>query len=148
MKLNDALFELMFNVRNTTINKIKLLHPELSPMHLKSLKIINKTSECTGQKMAEMMGRDKAQINRLVKDLVDKSFLYKTENPRDKRSQLLNLTEKGNKIINSFKSVENEIHQALTQDVTKEELEKFINIAQKLNSSLQASKSEKLSQSK
>ncbi|QPG04837.1 MarR family transcriptional regulator [Salinimonas marina] len=138
MKLNDALFELMFAVRSTTLSKIKSLHPELSPMHFKALKLTTKISECTGQKVAEKMGRDKAQINRLLKELVEKGLLYKTENANDKRSQLLNLTDDGKKIIASFEKVENEINQLLVKDITSDELATFIHISEKLKTSLEA----------
>lgn len=138
MKLNDALFELMFAVRSTTLSKTKSLHPELSPMHFKALTLITKIPECTGQKIAAKMGRDKAQINRLLKELVGKGLLYKTENANDKRSQLLELTGEGKKIMVSFKKVESEIHQLLIKDITSEELESFLRISEKLKASLEA----------
>lgn len=137
MKLNDALFDLMHTVRNTMMKKLKELHPDLSPMHFKSLKVITKVSGCTGQKLAERMGRDKAQINRLLKELVNRNLVIKTENENDKRSQYLALTAHGEKIMSAFKKVESDVFNALVKDVTQSELEQFIQLSKKLKNNLQ-----------
>ncbi|MGJ8681727.1 MarR family winged helix-turn-helix transcriptional regulator [Paraglaciecola sp.] len=136
MKLNDVLFELMHTVRNTMMLKLKSLHPELSPMHFKSLKVITKVPECTGQKLAERMGRDKAQINRLLKELVTSGLITKTENKKDKRSQLLELTTGGLEIMAGYKKVETEVFDSLIQDITPQELKQFIYLSEKLKTNL------------
>ncbi|GHB77404.1 hypothetical protein GCM10008107_28640 [Psychrosphaera saromensis] len=83
MNLNGARFNLMHTVRNTMINKIKALDMNLSPMHLKSLKIISTIDDCTGQKLAGFMGRDKGLNQRII----SQNFLIKKDNEKDKRSE-------------------------------------------------------------
>lgn len=92
MKFNDALFNLLNTIRNTILSEIKNTPLALAPMQLKSLKIISQIDACTGQKLTDFLGRDKAQINRLIKELVENDLVRKVQSEEDKRSQILSLS--------------------------------------------------------
>lgn len=138
MNLNEALFNLMHIVRNTMVQQLKLVDQNLSPMHMKSMKVISKIEGCTGQQLADFLGRDKAQINRLIKELVNQELVFKKNNPKDKRSQLLALTDTGEVLFKRFKKVEKEIFETMAAGIEPEELEGFIHISQKLKSNLKS----------
>lgn len=137
MKLNEALFNLVHTVRNNMAQQVKQLDLGLSPMHMKSLKLISKLDECTGQKMADFMGRDKAQINRLLKELVNQELITKKDNEKDKRSQLLALTAKGEAIMEKFKVAEQQIFNTMIDGIAPEQLDSFIDVAERLRKNLQ-----------
>ena len=105
-------------------------------MHLKSLKVISIIDNCTGQKLADFMGRDKAQINRLIKELVSQELITKIDNENDKRSHLLKLSIKGDKIIELFKTAEKRVFNKMASDISPEKIDDFIQLTQILQSNL------------
>ncbi|MGB2742636.1 MAG: MarR family transcriptional regulator [Cognaticolwellia sp.] len=136
MELSEALFNLVHAVRNNMKQEIKLLAIDLSPMHLKSLKVISRIDGCTGQKLADFMGRDKAQINRLIKELVNQELITKMDNEKDKRSHLLKLSVKGGEIITLFKTAEKHVFNKMVNNVPPEKVEDFILLTQILRDNL------------
>lgn len=136
MELSEALFNLVHAVRGNLGQQVKLIGQELSPMHLKSMKVITKLEGCTGQKMADFMGRDKAQINRLIKELVNQELVVKTENPNDKRSQILILSDKGEGVMKRFKSAERELFDVMSEGIPKGQLDDVVNTLQQLHTNL------------
>ncbi|WP_448249607.1 MarR family winged helix-turn-helix transcriptional regulator [Thalassotalea agariperforans] len=137
MELSEALFSLVHAVRNHMKEEIKLLALGLSPMHLKSLKVIARIDDCTGQKLADFMGRDKAQINRLIKELVKQELIIKVDNEQDKRSQILVLSVKGSENLTLFKRAEKKVFSQLITDIPADQIDSFIQIARKLEHNLQ-----------
>ena len=136
MELSEALFNLVHAVRNNMKQEIKLLNIDLSPIQLKSLKVISHIDDCTGQKLADFMGRDKAQINRLIKELLSQELIIKTDNEKDKRSHLLTLSVKGIEIITLFKTAEKQLFDKMVNNVSAEEIADFIQLTQTLKANL------------
>ena len=136
MELSEALFNLVHAVRNNMKQEIKLLNIDLSPMHLKSLKVISHIDYCTGQKLADFMGRDKAQINRLIKELLSQELIIKADNEKDKRSHLLTLSVKGIEIITLFKTAEKQLFDKMVNNVSAEKIADFIELSQTLRANL------------
>ncbi|AMJ95432.1 MarR family transcriptional regulator [Alteromonas stellipolaris] len=125
MKFNDALFNLLNTIRNTILSEIKNTPLALAPMQLKSLKIISQIDACTGQKLTDFLGRDKAQINRLIKELVENDLVRKVQSEEDKRSQILSLTESGKRALEIFVEIEERVFSDMLKDVSDEEKEIF-----------------------
>lgn len=137
MELSEALFSLVHTVRNNIKHEIKLLSVELSTMHFKTLKVISLIDDCTGQKLAEFMDRDKAQINRLIKALVDQKLITKVDNEHDKRSQFLLLSAQGEQIMTLFNKAEKKVFDTMLNDIPPKQIDSFIALAQKLKDNLQ-----------
>lgn len=142
MELSEALFTLVHTVRSNIKKEIKLLALDLSPMLLKSLKVISTIDECTGQKLADFMGRDKAQINRLIKELVNQALITKRNNEKDKRSQFLVLSEKGREVMTVFQCTEKGVFSKMTNDISPEQIDVFIELTQRLTNNLKSFKYE------
>lgn len=136
MKINEALFRLVSEVRQNMKVQIKCLPNGLSAMHMKTLGIISHIDNCTGQKLANSMGRDKAQINRLIKELVVQELVSKAENEQDKRSQLLILTSTGFELMKDFKCAEKRVFDRMLCDIEPEEIDTFIKTASRLTANL------------
>jgi|TARA_R110000803_G_scaffold76020_1_gene140416 DNA-binding MarR family transcriptional regulator len=136
MELSEALFSLVHTVRINMKHEIKLLTLDLSPMHLKALKVISFIDHCTGQKLADFMGRDKAQINRLIKELVSQELITKVDNEKDKRSQFLVLSAQGTEIMTMFKKVEKKVFNSMIKDIPATQIEDFVALTQRLKNNL------------
>ncbi len=132
----DNLFHLVHVLKRQLHEQIEQLELPIAPMHVRVIKIISKQSPCTAMDVVNFLNRDKAQVTRLIKTLIEKGFIEKRPNLEDKRSQCLLTTEKGNKVLAKIKAVDAEIFQKMTLDVSVEELEAFQLVAGKLAENL------------
>ncbi|CAH1600922.1 MarR family transcriptional regulator [Vibrio owensii] len=132
----DNLFHLVHVLKRQLHEQIEQLELPIAPMHVRVIKIISKQSPCTAMDVVNFLNRDKAQVTRLIKTLIEEGFIEKRPNPEDKRSQCLLTTEKGNKVLSKIKAVDAEIFQKMTLNVSEEELEAFQLVAGKLAENL------------
>ncbi|MEH0669142.1 MarR family winged helix-turn-helix transcriptional regulator [Vibrio owensii] len=132
----DNLFHLVHVLKRQLHEHIEQLELPIAPMHVRVIKIISKQSPCTAMDVVNFLNRDKAQVTRLIKTLIEEGFIEKRPNPEDKRSQCLLTTEKGNEVLAKIKAVDAEIFQKMTLNVSEEELEAFQLVAGKLAENL------------
>lgn len=132
----DNLFHLVHVLKRQLHEQIEQLELPIAPMHVRVIKIISKQSPCTAMDVVNFLNRDKAQVTRLIKTLIEGGFIEKRPNPEDKRSQCLLTTEKGNEVLAKIKAVDAEIFQKMTLNVSEEELEAFQLVAGKLAENL------------
>lgn len=132
----DNLFHLVHVLKRQLHEQIEQLELPIAPMHVRVIKIISKQSPCTAMDVVNFLNRDKAQVTRLIKTLIEEGFIEKRPNPEDKRSQCLLTTEKGNEVLAKIKAVDAEIFQKMTLNVSEEELEAFQVVARKLAENL------------
>ncbi|GAK19969.1 transcriptional regulator, MarR family [Vibrio sp. JCM 19052] len=132
----DNLFHLVHVLKRQLHEQIEQLELPIAPMHIRVIKIISKQSPCTAMDVVNFLNRDKAQVTRLIKTLIEEGFIEKRPNPEDKRSQCLLTTEKGNEVLAKIKAVDAEIFQKMTLNVSEEELEAFQLVAGKLAENL------------
>ena len=132
----DNLFHLVHVLKRQLHEQIEQLELPIAPMHVRVIKIISKQSPCTAMDVVNFLNRDKAQVTRLIKALIEEGFIEKRPNPEDKRSQCLLTTEKGNEVLSKIKAVDAEIFQKMTLNVSEEELEAFQLVAGKLAENL------------
>lgn len=132
----DNLFHLVHVLKRQLHEQIEQLELPIAPMHVRVIKIISKQSPCTAMDVVNFLNRDKAQVTRLIKTLIEEGFIEKRPNPEDKRSQCLLTTEKGNEVLSKIKAVDAEIFQKMTLNASEEELEAFQLVAGKLAENL------------
>lgn len=132
----DNLFHLVHVLKRQLHEQVEQLDLPIAPMHVRVIKIISKKSPCTAMDVVSVLDRDKAQVTRLIKTLLEEGFIEKRPNPEDKRSQCLLTTEKGNAVLTKIKTIDDEIFRKMTNDVSNEELNTFQLIAKKLATNL------------
>ena len=79
---------------------------------------------------------DKAQISRSAKALIAKGYVQKQDNPLDKRSSLLSLTDSGRELYEQVIPVRQETQNLLLEKLTTEEREVTERAIQKLTTYL------------
>ena len=105
---------------------------DIVPMHIKSLFCINRLENCTAVEISEALDRDKAQITRLIKELIDKGLIRKEPNPNDKRSQLIVLTEHGESSLEKVLSIEKSIIKKMHKGMSQEQLDQFDQLSRQM----------------
>ena len=121
----DSLFHLLHALKRQLHEQAGLLKLDITPMHIRVLKIIDRKKDCTAIDIASFLGRDKAQVTRLVNTLIEKGLLVKAPNPNDKRSHYLRITEAGDEIVAKIIDIDTDTIQKMTMNLSHKEIEEF-----------------------
>ena len=87
---------------------------------------------CTQARLAEILHANKAAIARRTKNLEVKEYLFRENDPGDKRSQLLYPTEKSETLKSSKNEIEAAFYEYLISTLTDEEATAFASVLDKL----------------
>ncbi|USD67536.1 MarR family transcriptional regulator [Vibrio sp. SCSIO 43136] len=136
MKSLENIFGFMHLLKRTMHAKVEELDLDLAPMHIRAMKIIEKHAPCTAVDIVNVLCRDKAQVTRLLKVLIDLELIEKQPNPEDKRSQFLVITDNGKAQMARFKEIEQEVIGQMTSGLSEQELDAFQAITQKMATNL------------
>lgn len=97
----------------------------LNAMVVRCLHIIHEHPQCTANVIVQTMARDKAQIARLVKEMMASNLIEKQPHPDDKRSHLLALTGQGEQLVARIRAAEQELDQQMRRGISEEDLAAF-----------------------
>ena len=126
---------------NQTANKINnkfnivLQKYDIAPEQRATLEIIKYEKDVNQTKIANILGKDKTTISRTLNTLESKSLITKT--PIDKRTNLLQLTKKGEEILNESSSCVKTFRKNLTSKLDNEEINKLIILLEKVTLSVE-----------
>ena len=109
---------------------------EFSPIEHKAMSSILRLGAVSQQVLAQSMNRDKAQIARIIARLLKQDLITKQENPEDKRSVLLALTEKGLTLLKRLDEVEAAFIHDMLIDFNQQESEMLRSLLQRVNNNL------------
>ena len=136
----ESLFHLVHTVKRRQHQQAEQLGLDITPMHIRVIKIIDRKPACTAIDIAGFLERDKAQVTRLINTLLEKGLITREPNPNDRRSHYLRTTEAGNSIANKVRKIDAETLQLMTQNLTPEELGEFRRIARLMAENLHSGK--------
>ena len=121
---------------NRTANKLNNKYNQLlqsfdiAPEQRATLEIIKYEEDVNQTKIANILGKDKTTISRTLNTLENKNLITKSQ--IDKRTNLIQLTKKGEEILNdSFSSVR-DFRKNLTSKLSEEELNQLISLLEKV----------------
>ncbi|MCU4675247.1 MarR family transcriptional regulator [Catenovulum sp. 2E275] len=136
--IQESLMGLIHQYKKNIRHAVNARELGLTGMHVRVINILARLpkSEATANELVKLLGRDKAQIARLLKELIFNGLVTKQENPLDKRSQLLVLTEQGKQLTQTIKQAEQQILAQMQAGLTPEELSLFNQITLKMMNNL------------
>lgn len=121
----ESLFQLVHMLKRRMHEHIEQLDLSITPMHLRVLKIIKRKQTCTAVDIAQFLNRDKAQVTRLLNELIKQSLIEKVPNPEDKRSQRLLVTNEGAEILAQLAIIDTKMNDKMMKGISQEELKEF-----------------------
>lgn len=134
--LPESVIALVFMFKHQMVKTLADAGAEVSVMHVRTLKTLECLGPSTPVALAEALQRDKAQITRLIKPLIERSLLVKSPHPTDKRSHVLALTETGLVLMRKIAGAERAIVERMTEGMTTAELEQFNAMAVRMQRNL------------
>jgi len=115
----------------------KTLNRKLSPYNIAieqraTLEIIKFEKEVNQTTIANLLGKDKTTISRSLVSLEKKGLIKKSEIAEDKRSNKVELTSEGEKILEDTLEEVTSYRESLNEKLSNEEIEMFFKILDKL----------------
>lgn len=132
----DYLFKLVHCLKRNMQEQIEILGVDISPMHLRVLKIIIAKPSCNAADIASFLQRDKAQVTRLLNQLIRLDLIKKEVNEADKRSQHLCITSGGQELMSQLVDKDKVVFDKMTSSLTNKELDIFENVIRKMTDNL------------
>ena len=126
---------------NQTANKINnkfnyiLQSYDIAPEQRATLEIIKYEKDVNQTKIANILGKDKTTISRTLATLEKKALISKKQ--IDKRTNLIQLTLEGEKILENSSYAVKEFREGLSSKLDSEEVKQLISLLEKIAVSIE-----------
>lgn len=116
----------------------ELIKKEITLTFYQSLVLfrIAEKTPCTAHDVVVSTKKDKAQITRLVNDLIAIGYLDRTPNPKDKRQLLLTLTATGQECFEEIRAVREKISEKMTRGIPQNQQQEMLRWIQLMENNL------------
>jgi MarR family transcriptional regulator, transcriptional regulator for hemolysin len=117
----------MFRVlkkRTGEIAEIKLTIEQFGLLHAINMK----NEDVIQQDMAEIMGKDKSAIYRVIDSLEEKELVRRVVDKNDRRKNFLMVTKKGEAVIEQYLEIEYKLNKELEEGLNKSDIDAFYNV--------------------
>ena len=121
---------------NQTANKLNnkynqlLQEYDIAPEQRATLEIIKYEADVNQTKIANILGKDKTTISRTLNTLEKKGFITKSQ--KDKRTNLIEITLKGENILNNSSTKVNSFRKNLISKLNDDEVVNLILLLEKV----------------
>ena len=121
---------------NQTANKLNnkynqlLQEYDIAPEQRATLEIIKYEADVNQTKIANILGKDKTTISRTLNTLEKKGFITKSQ--KDKRTNLIEITLKGEDILNNSSTKVNSFRKNLISKLNDDEVTNLILLLEKV----------------
>lgn len=98
---------------------------------------VNK-EEVVQQDMAEILGKDKSAILRLIDGLESKNLVVRTSDLQDRRKNVLSVTPSGVELIGQVTKIVSDINKEFRKGISPEEFETFLSVVKRVKANAEA----------
>lgn len=123
--LEDMFHAIRKRIKNQAEIKLKITREQFKLLHA----ISREKEEVIQKDMAEMIGKNKSTILRLIDSLETKGLVRRVTDTKDRRKNYLMVTKKGEEIIKQYEHILKSIIEELKQGLTVSELNTFYKVA-------------------
>ena len=109
----------------------------LSRMEGIYLNILKDNPSITQTEISRILKADAALVSKFTKNLLDKGYIYREEDTKDKRKRFLHLTEKAKDNLPDFTKAYEDFNKLALKEFTQEEYENFITLLDKFFTNIQ-----------
>jgi len=132
MRVGSMMQEVFRVLKKRTLKKaeIKLTFEQFGLLH----SINREEDDVIQNDMAEIMGKDKSVIMRLIDSLEKKELIRRVAHANDRRKNYLMVTKKGEMVIKKILQIENELMEELQQGLTSSDMNTFNKVVNQIKS--------------
>ena len=121
---------------------LRLQDVPLTPEQFMLIDLLWNQGEMAQQELADQMQKDKNSVTKLVDAIERKGFVIRRQNPDDRRSNTLVLTEKAETLKPGAKQKGISILDKMLEGISEDELRSFLVTLRKLNNNMNVSEPE------
>ena len=126
IELGRVILEDMFRAIRKCIKNQAEIKLKITREQFKLLNAISQNKEEVIQKdMADLIGKDKSTILRLIDSLETKELVRRVADTKDRRKNYLMVTKKGEELIKQYENIFSAIFEELQQGLNESELNTF-----------------------
>lgn len=123
--LEDMYHAVIKCLKNQAEIKLKITREQFKLLHA----ISQNKEEVIQKDMADMLGKDKSTILRLIDSLETKELVRRVADTKDRRKNYLMVTKKGDEMIKQYEQIFSAIFDQLQQGLNESELNTFYKVA-------------------
>nr|WP_283104384.1 MarR family transcriptional regulator [Shewanella inventionis] len=106
-------------------------------MHMRVLKMISfNNNHVTANDIVQKTLIDKAQLARLIKELIGLGYVTKLDNPTDKRSYYLGISSEGIDVVKQLSVAEQRVNEIMKSGLTEQDIADFTRLAKHMAQNL------------
>ncbi|AGK99412.1 transcriptional regulator [Clostridium pasteurianum BC1] len=106
---------------------------DIAPSHGDILATLFQHDECTMTYLADNIHRDRSTVTALVNKLIKLGYISSRKGPKDNRSTMVFLTEKGRELETGFKEISLKLYAVEYKGISEAEKEIFKSILNKIH---------------
>ncbi|MEA5009924.1 MarR family transcriptional regulator [Clostridium tyrobutyricum] len=127
MELNECINFLLTKAQHNVFQYLKTnLEPfDVTPVQYGILKCLWTKDGQTPKQIADILGLDGSTITGILDRMEKKKFVKRTENPEDRRTLKVVITDKGSRLQKPVEEVVNKVNQYMLEIFTEKEQKKF-----------------------
>lgn len=95
---------------------------------LEVLMVLSRTSKINQKEIADRVRKNKANLTPIIHKLSLKGLLLRKEDPKDRRNNIISLTEKGKNLCSNYNKTFEEFYANFLRDVDVENMNKTISM--------------------
>lgn len=122
---------------------LKQRNVDLTPEQFLLIDLLWNQGDMSQQQLADQMHKDKNSVTKLVDAIERKGFVVRLQNPHDRRSNTIVLTEKAQEIKLGAKKVGISLLDQMLEGIDEEELHNFLGTLRKLSDNMEVPDMEK-----
>lgn len=139
MKMKSNEFTIDYHLRSTWLAVQKMYNEQASQFNSTmvmgfTLLSIDPKTGTPSTSLGPKMGIEPTSLSRTLKNLEERGLIARKPNPEDGRSVLIILTEEGLLMRDVSKEVVLKFNDALSENISEEEMRIFLKVIQKINS--------------
>lgn len=123
--LMDTVSELRRTVRQRFMKEMKTHQIDITIEMLEVLRLLWNRDERRQNEIVELTSRNKASITSLVDNLVARGLVVRKSDAKDRRSNLVALTDEGRNYRQRLNPLVTNLYNAVSEEFSEEELGKF-----------------------
>jgi len=138
MSLIDS-FNTLFYAYNKMLNASCKIegYNEITVASYQYIIAIFDSKQITITKLSEILGVKKASVTQMIHSLMSKGYIKKAKDDSDRRSSIIELTDKGNKLMESEESVYQSFMNQICKSLDTQDLKQLEHLLAKLAKGVQ-----------
>ena len=118
--------------RGQAIHAKKCRELDLTTMQSSALGALNQTGPCTQRALSHAIDMELSNLNGLIKRLLDKKLISQNPDPKDARSKIISLTNKGQRFAAKLIPLSADVADELLAPLSKADAKIFIQMLEKI----------------